>query len=251
MPDSYATSTGAIVFEVGYDGGFGGSSNSELKGRGELKIDPRGPVYSFTGLRRRMFSSERITVELGARDIANATLAGRTIRFAARPRAPGAPVRSFVFHCRDEADARAIFQMLPQQQLEGFAEARDFLERLDSLGGSRPAWATVTGAIIGLNAAVFIVMAGFLGAGWVRPEDITAYIRYGANNGGATTDGEWWRLLTSMFMHYGILHVALNMWALFKTGIFLEKLVGRTLFALTYLGAGLAGGVAGILWDGE
>jgi rhomboid protease GluP len=198
-----------------------------------------------------MFSSERITVELGARDIANATLAGRTIRFAARPRAPGAPVRSFVFHCRDEADARAIFQMLPQQQLEGFAEARDFLERLDSLGGARPAWATVTGAIIGLNAAVFIVMAGFLGAGWVRPEDITAYIRYGANNGGATTDGEWWRLLTSMFMHYGILHVALNMWALFNTGIFLEKLLGRTLFALTYLGAGLAGGFASILWNGD
>lgn len=240
-----------IVFEVGFDGGFGGSSNAELKGRGQLAIDPHGPVYEFTGLRRRLFSSERITVELGAGDIANATLDGRMIRFAARPRAPGAPVRSFVFHCRDEAEARTVFQMMPAHQLEGFAEARDFMQRLDALGGSRPAWATITGAIIALNAAVFIVMAGFLGAGWVSPADITAYIRYGANNGAATTDGEWWRLVTSMFMHYGILHVALNMWALFNTGMFLEKLQGRALYAITYLGSGLAGGFASILWNGD
>ncbi|HUG09485.1 MAG TPA: rhomboid family intramembrane serine protease [Opitutaceae bacterium] len=252
MPDHANIPGGATVFEVGYDSGRGAAgSNAELKGRGQLAIDPRGPVFSFTGLRRRLFSSERITVELGAADIANATLAGRTIRFAARPRAPGAPVRSFVFHGRDEAEARAIFQKLPPHQLEGFVEARDFLERLDSLGGARPAWATVTGAIIAMNVAVFIVMAGFLGAGWVRPDDITAYIRYGANNGGATTDGEWWRLLTSMFMHYGILHVALNMWALFNTGVFLEKLQGRALYAITYLGSGLAGGFASILWNGD
>jgi rhomboid protease GluP len=250
MPDHANISDDATVFEVNYDGGFGGS-NSELKGSGQLAIDPRGPVYSFMGLRRRMFSSERITVELGARDIANAILAGRTIRFVARPRAPGGPLRSFVFHCHDEAEARTIFQQLPPHQLEGFVEARDFLERLDTLAGARPAWATVTGAVIALNAAVFIVMAGFLDAGWVRPDDLTAYIRYGANNGGATTDGEWWRLLTSMFMHFGILHVALNMWALFNTGIFLEKLLGRTLFAITYLGAGLAGGFASIIWNGD
>lgn len=244
--------SGDIVFEVEYDSGRGAAgSNSELKGRGRLAVDLSGPLFEFTGLRRRPFSSEQITVELGARDIANATLEDRTIRFAARPRAPGAPVRSFVFHCRDEADARAVFQLLPPHQLEGFAEARDFLERLDTLAGARPAWATVTGVIIALNAAAFIVMAGFLGAGWLQPADLTPYIKYGANNGAATTDGEWWRLLTSMFLHYGILHVALNMWALFNTGMFLEKLQGRALFAITYLGSGLAGGFASILWNGD
>ena len=241
-----------IFFDVDFDGGRGvAGSNAELKGRGRLAIDLSGPVFEFTGTRRRLFSSERVTVELGAGDIANASLDGRTIRFAARPRAPGAPVRSIVFHCLDEAAARAVFRLLPARELEGFAEARDFLERLDALAGERPAWATVTGAIIALNAAAFIVMAGFLGAGWIQPADITAYIKYGANNGAATTDGQWWRLLTSMFMHYGILHVALNMWALFNTGLFLEKLQGRALFAITYLGSGLAGGFASILWNGD
>ena len=251
MHDDPKFPNAVTTFDVDYDGRGGGGSNPELKGRGRLAIDPHGPVYEFTGLRRRLFSSERITIELGARDIANATLDGRTIRFAARPRAPGAPLRAFVFHCRDEAEARAVFQMLPPHQLEGFAEARDFLERLDALAGARPVWATVTGVIIAMNVAVFIVMAGFLGAGWVRPDDLTAYIKYGANNGAATTDGEWWRLLTHLFLHYGILHVALNMWALFNTGVFLEKLQGRALFAITYLGAGLAGGFASILWNGD
>lgn len=244
--------SGGIVFEVDFDSGRGAAgSNAELKGRGRLAIDPRGPAFGFTGLRRRLFSSERIAVELGAGDIANATLEGRTIRFAARPRAPGAPLRAFVFHCRDEADARAVFQHLPARELEGFAEARDFLQRLDALAGARPAWATVTGAIIALNAAAFVAMAGFLGAGWVQPGDIAPYIKYGANNGAATTDGEWWRLVTSMFLHYGILHLALNMWALFNTGMFLEKLQGRVLFAIAYLGSGLAGGFASILWNGD
>jgi rhomboid protease GluP len=248
LPDS----RNEIVFDVDFDSGRGAAgSNAELKGRGRLAIDLGGPVFEFTGLRRRLFSSERITVEFGPNDIANGTLDGRTVRFAARPRAPGAPVRAFVFHCRDEADARAVFQLLPAHQLEGFAEARDFLERLDALAGARPAWATVTGAIVALNAAAFIAMAGFLGAGWVQPADLTAYIKYGANNGAATTDGEWWRLLTSMFLHYGILHAALNMWALFNTGMFLEKLQGRALFAITYLGSGLAGGFASILWNGD
>lgn len=239
------------MFEVGYDGGPGGESNRELKGRGRLTIDPRGPVYTFEGTRRRAFSSERIVEQFGAHDIANVIHDDRTVRFVARPRAPDAPLRPFVVHARDAEEAQRIAAMLPAHQLEGFTEARDFLQRLDALAGARPAWATVTGAIIALNAAAFIVMAGFLGAGWVQPADLTAYIKYGANNGAATTDGEWWRLLTSMFLHYGILHAALNMWALFNTGMFLEKLQGRALFAITYLGSGLAGGFASILWNGD
>jgi rhomboid protease GluP len=76
-------------------------------------------------------------------------------------------------------------------------------------------------------------------------------VRYGANNGGATTDGEWWRLITSMFMHYGVLHLALNMWALFQTGHLVEKLLGRLSYLLAYFGSGITGGLASIIWHGD
>jgi rhomboid protease GluP len=99
---------------------------------------------------------------------------------------------------------------------------------------------------------VFIIM-GILGAGWLMPSgaDILVYAKYGANNGAATTNGEWWRLLASMFMHYGIAHIAVNMWALHQAGAFFEKLQGRFIHALTYLACGVSGGFASMIWHGD
>jgi rhomboid protease GluP len=54
-----------------------------------------------------------------------------------------------------------------------------------------------------------------------------------------------------MFMHYGLLHLALNMWALYQAGHFVEKLQGRTLYTLTYFASGVAGGFASIFWNGD
>jgi len=130
------------------------------------------------------------------------------------------------------------------------AEAHDFALKLRSLGPRPNPSTSVTNAIIALNVAAFIVM-GSLGAGWLQPESMTPYILYGANNGAATTDGEWWRLVTSMFMHYGLLHLALNMWALYQTGHFMERVLGRASFALMYLASGIVSGFASIFWHGD
>lgn len=130
------------------------------------------------------------------------------------------------------------------------AEAHDFAVKLHSLGPRPNPWTSVTNVIIALNVAVFVVM-GFLGAGWFQTESLMPYILYGANNGAATTDGEWWRLLTSMFMHYGLLHLALNMWALYQTGHFMERVLGRASFTLMYLASGIVSGFTSILWHGD
>jgi rhomboid protease GluP len=130
------------------------------------------------------------------------------------------------------------------------AEAHDFALKLRSLGPRPNPWTSVTNVIIALNVAVFIVM-GSLGAGWLQTESIMPYVLYGANNGAATTDGEWWRLVTSMFMHYGLLHLALNMWALYQTGHFMERVLGRASFALMYLASGIVSGFASIFWHGD
>ena len=57
-------------------------------------------------------------------------------------------------------------------------------------------------------------------------------------------DGEYYRLLTSMFLHYGLLHLALNMWALWVLGRELEARLGPLRFSVLYLVSGLGGSVA-------
>lgn len=64
-------------------------------------------------------------------------------------------------------------------------------------------------------------------------------------------DGEYYRLVTSMFLHYGLLHLALNMWALWVLGRELEARFGPGRFLALYLLSGLGGGVAAYLFVPE
>jgi membrane associated rhomboid family serine protease len=57
-------------------------------------------------------------------------------------------------------------------------------------------------------------------------------------------DGDFYRLFTAMFLHYGLLHLGLNMWALWVLGRELENQLGPGRFLLLYLLAGLGGNVA-------
>lgn len=239
-----------IAFPIKYHVFTAASSNRDFKGRGTLTIQSAGPVYIFNGRPRKLFARQPVTLTLAAPDISNVTVEGRMIRFnwtQSGTRRMGVP---FLFFCRDEAEARSVATLMPVRVDAELVEARDFLARLDALTEARRAWSSVTNIIIALNVLSFVVM-GLLGAGWFETDSFMPYILYGANNGAATTDGEWWRLLTSMFMHYGFLHLLFNMWALFQAGHFLEKLLGRWLFALTYLGSGLAGGFTSIAWHGD
>jgi membrane associated rhomboid family serine protease len=64
-------------------------------------------------------------------------------------------------------------------------------------------------------------------------------------------DGEYYRLVTSMFLHYGLLHLALNMWALWVLGRELEARFGPGRFLALYLLSGLGGSVAAYLFVPE
>jgi len=61
--------------------------------------------------------------------------------------------------------------------------------------------------------------------------------------------GEWWRLITSMFLHANFLHIAMNMYSLYFAGTILEQVIGRWRFALLYFAAGIAGSAGALVWS--
>lgn len=103
----------------------------------------------------------------------------------------------------------------------------------------------VTPALFGLNVAVFLAtVAG--GASFFSPS-AEQLLRWGAEYGPLVFAGQWWRLLAAMFLHFGILHLALNMWCLWQLGFLAEFLFGRVTFLVLYILSGLGGGVLSLL----
>ena len=104
---------------------------------------------------------------------------------------------------------------------------------------------SVTVTIVALNALVYILMLA-RGLSWIQP---SAYdlLAWGADYGPRTLDGQWWRMFVSLFLHYGIIHLAFNMWVLANIGPFIESLSGRASFLILYIVAGLGGGAASLV----
>lgn len=105
----------------------------------------------------------------------------------------------------------------------------------------RGATLPVTKTIIGLNVAVFLLLmfrSGSLNA-TSRQADWALF-------GPAIADGEWYRIVTSAFVHYGIVHLLFNMLILYQVGLVLEPGAGRLRFGALY-GASLFAGSFGAL----
>jgi membrane associated rhomboid family serine protease len=105
----------------------------------------------------------------------------------------------------------------------------------------------VTLTLIALNVLVYLAM-GLSGVSWTDPS-VEHAVRWGADFGPLTISGEWWRTLTSTFVHFGIIHIALNMWCLWSLGSSLERFMGRKAFALVYLLTGSAGSLTSTAWN--
>ncbi len=73
-------------------------------------------------------------------------------------------------------------------------------------------------------------------------------ISWGANFRPLTLSGQWWRVITNCFLHIGILHLLLNMYALLYIGLLLEPRLGSLRFFTAYLLAGIAGSVNSLYW---
>ena len=105
----------------------------------------------------------------------------------------------------------------------------------------------VTSILLLLNLAVFVaglIIAWHVGSGrraFLLGQDMSTLQKLGAVSGDALVRGEWWRLLTTNFVHIGIIHLIVNLYTLGMIGALAENLWGRWRFTLIYLVSGLAG----------
>lgn len=104
----------------------------------------------------------------------------------------------------------------------------------------------VTPIIVAINVLVFVIMV-LSGVHFSSPET-QDLIDWGANLRYLTLGGDWWRLITSCFLHFGILHLAVNMYFLLFVGVQLEKILGKWKFLLAYLITGILSSVASLCW---
>jgi rhomboid protease GluP len=111
----------------------------------------------------------------------------------------------------------------------------------------RSGWASApaTYLLVGINCAVFLAMLSRGLSIWApTPEQL---MNWGANNAGSVLiNGEWWRIVTAMFVHVGILHLATNMWCLWNLGLLAEPLMGSVGVLAVYILTGAAGNLLSV-----
>ena len=97
-----------------------------------------------------------------------------------------------------------------------------------------------------LHSNIHEVAAALVASG-VDPVNPTVYsIHYFGGNFGPDIliKGEYWRLLTSNYIHIGFIHLLFNMWCLYSIGLELEKFIGSQYFIIIYLVTGISGSIA-------
>ena len=105
----------------------------------------------------------------------------------------------------------------------------------------------VTYGIVAVNVLVFAVMV-LSGVSLMAPTPQEA-LQWGASSGYYTIVGEFWRLYTANYVHFGIIHLGFNMYVLWRSGPLAERVFGHVGFAIGYAFAGLAGSVVSVFWN--
>ena len=124
------------------------------------------------------------------------------------------------------------------------------------LGGLIPVPSTATSALVAANVALYGI-SWYLTQASAAPGspvgdtgiDAVVMVRLGAMFGRLVFAGEWWRLVTAIFLHAGLLHIAMNLWCLFDLGPTVESLFSTPKFIVFYLVTGVAGFVLSLFWN--
>ena len=102
-----------------------------------------------------------------------------------------------------------------------------------------------TPLLVYINVALFLIMAA-CGVSLVAPTGLSI-IKWGANFGPLTLTGDWWRTITCNFIHIGLIHILMNMYALLYIGVYLEQFIGWRRVLTAYFLTGLFAALSSLM----
>ena len=146
-----------------------------------------------------------------------------------------------------------LYFMTPEERLRLVRTVEGFLRNAVAAAGTpsttpdpfygalraRRRWPIVTYALVAVNVGV--VLAMLLGPDGLGTPDLL--VTWGGNFGPRTTGPERWRVLTSVFVHRGVIHLLVNIAVLVQLGLLLERIVGPFTFGIVYVASGVIGSV--------
>src|SRR5262245_25846915 len=138
---------------------------------------------------------------------------------------------------REPVAQRDLQLALPETETPSEQDARAIREAFAHMAPP-----LVMPAFLIINVVVFVAMV-VTGVSPLSP-DADALHRWGGSYGPSITLGEWWRLLTAMFVHAGLMHLLFNMLALVNIGALVERMFGRVPFLVLYVLSGVGGSIA-------
>ncbi len=103
-----------------------------------------------------------------------------------------------------------------------------------------------TSAIVAANIVMFAVMAVFTGSQAISGPNNQTLLDFGADIGVRAMHGEYWRIVSNLFVHIGLLHCFMNMWIFAVMGPNVEKIYGTVKFTLAYFFAGIIASLTSI-----
>jgi rhomboid protease GluP len=146
--------------------------------------------------------------------------------------------------------AAVVYFMTPDERTRAIREVRRGIQRAhafvsrvrneedpyaDTLRGRTPhAFVTLAFVIASVTLLVLMIVLG--------PRPVFApdsLVSWGAEFGPRTTNGEWWRLVTALVVHAGVIHVLFDIVGMLQSGILVERLFGRLAAVGIYIGAGV------------
>jgi rhomboid protease GluP len=154
-------------------------------------------------------------------------------------------------HCRALVERSASACPFCGGSLRG-ARARASTGAPGRVLGVIPIPSTATSVIIGANLVLY-ALAWYLtqlgGASSMGGISIEVLYRLGAKSGWAIYRGQWWRLVTAIFLHAGLFHIGMNLWCLIDLGVEVESLFSTAKFLVLYLVTGVCGFLLSTWWS--
>jgi membrane associated rhomboid family serine protease len=140
------------------------------------------------------------------------------------------------------AAALAVVQQVKEEAQKAEARSSGLCQPFREALRARTKWTFATPTLAALNALIFLRMLSGSGA----IDDPKTLISWGANLGPLTTNGDWWRLVTSMFINTGLLRLLINIAGLIQVGLLLERLLGPLTVVAVYVAAGVLANLANL-----